>query len=941
MRRTRRADALAVALLVALAAGYLGSALANGVALVPVAMLQLAEPWKSETAGVAELAAPNNEISDTIWEVVPLARAAVELWRQGEPLWNPYLMLGAPALATGKLFAHPVFLSLATMLDPVEALDWTAFLHLALAGVGAFLLLRELGCRTLAALVGALALELNTHLLEWLSFPYVAGSIAWLPWVFLGLERAVHRERPAWSLLGAGAFAAQILSGYVLIPFLSAIAGAARIAGLVLTPPRGGRRVARLLLAGALTFGGGAGLAAFQLLPSAELFLHTVRTETRDPDPFLSVGAALQLLTPRGGGQATRGPIPESAADFRSYGETFYFGLLPLALLAAACAGRGGPRGALAYPLLGVVPLLAAFGAPGARQLVGTLAPVVELARYPRLLAWLVFPIAIAAGLGAERLLRERREAPETRLPRRVAVASLALFALVAIGFYGHSRGARGAWIQHDSDLLAAAGWAIGGALLLALLPRLRAARTLAWLVPFAVALDLSLAIRGWNSRGDSRFVLPETASLERLASAVAAVPAGEAPRVLSLHSNWTLPGRTAEAFGLTTPAGYTSWMLKRVSRLGDASGERARAQPNHLYFESCCGPILDSAGVRFVLAGSETARRIDSFDFGRLMRLAQRAGSTQAGPVPRLRADGVTERWMYQPAPGRLELPLGESRPLVFAGGIAIDEKALTCPTDGVEFSVVAILGDGRAVDLYRRFLDPASVPADRGVQPVRADLGGAGGVVRRLVLATDPGPRGSNTCDWSHWVDPRFEPPPGEPPALVALTTGANTIFENREALPRAWIVHRLGIAAPNDLDRVASWLIRPRYRPATEAVIESAALPPLGEPTGPELARVTRIRPHSLELEVAASAPGLLVVSDAFYPGWRAEVDGVEREIVPTDLAFRGVAIAPGERRVRFRFAPASFRIGLGISVVTSASILAALAFGFRRRRRRVVA
>jgi uncharacterized membrane protein YfhO len=58
---------------------------------------------------------------------------------------------------------------------------------------------------------------------------------------------------------------------------------------------------------------------------------------------------------------------------------------------------------------------------------------------------------------------------------------------------------------------------------------------------------------------------------------------------------------------------------------------------------------------------------------------------------------------------------------------------------------------------------------------------------------------------------------------------------------------------------------------------------------------------------------------LLTDTFYPGWRASVDGRSAEILRADLTFRAVHIEPGTHRVEFHYRPAWLRWGTWISGV----------------------
>ena len=66
---------------------------------------------------------------------------------------------------------------------------------------------------------------------------------------------------------------------------------------------------------------------------------------------------------------------------------------------------------------------------------------------------------------------------------------------------------------------------------------------------------------------------------------------------------------------------------------------------------------------------------------------------------------------------------------------------------------------------------------------------------------------------------------------------------------------------------------------------------------------------------------------MLTDVFYPGWTARVDGVDARIFPANAAFRAVLLAPGPHVVEFLYRPRSFMIGLVVSLI-SVSTLAAM-------------
>ena len=67
-------------------------------------------------------------------------------------------------------------------------------------------------------------------------------------------------------------------------------------------------------------------------------------------------------------------------------------------------------------------------------------------------------------------------------------------------------------------------------------------------------------------------------------------------------------------------------------------------------------------------------------------------------------------------------------------------------------------------------------------------------------------------------------------------------------------------------------------------------------------------------------------MLVLTDSYYPGWKARVYETEVPIARANYGFRAVALPPGKHVVTFRYEPATFRVGLFVAL-TALALLAA--------------
>lgn len=116
---------------------------------------------------------------------------------------------------------------------------------------------------------------------------------------------------------------------------------------------------------------------------------------------------------------------------------------------------------------------------------------------------------------------------------------------------------------------------------------------------------------------------------------------------------------------------------------------------------------------------------------------------------------------------------------------------------------------------------------------------------------------------------------------------------------------------------------------------------ATPPPGRdvsleiPIEPRSAHVAAYAPNRILVELNLDIPGLLVLSELWYPGWRAMADGQEIPILRVEGILRGVYLERGSHTVEFRYAPWTAWAGLVISGGTALALLTYAAYGAWRR------
>jgi hypothetical protein len=171
----------------------------------------------------------------------------------------------------------------------------------------------------------------------------------------------------------------------------------------------------------------------------------------------------------------------------------------------------------------------------------------------------------------------------------------------------------------------------------------------------------------------------------------------------------------------------------------------------------------------------------------------------------------------------------------------------------------------------------------------------------------------------------------------------SGDVKIYENLDVLPRAFIVHHLQLVSDDAaaLAAMQDATFDPSWQAVVNATDGSCGAPRLmqmasadqgarGDGSRLESASITQYRPERVVVETNLDEPGVLLLTDTWYPGWRATVDGEPASICQADLLFRAVALEPGEHRVVFAFRPLWQRVagavsGIGLVVLVVVSSL----------------
>lgn len=158
-----------------------------------------------------------------------------------------------------------------------------------------------------------------------------------------------------------------------------------------------------------------------------------------------------------------------------------------------------------------------------------------------------------------------------------------------------------------------------------------------------------------------------------------------------------------------------------------------------------------------------------------------------------------------------------------------------------------------------------------------------------------------------------------------------------ENGNALPRAYAVSHY-VQTNDEVHSLSA--IKANLPHIEDTVILENASPSYSSPSAPTRVGadvvITRYSADRVELDVDVAEPSIVVLTDAFYPGWRAYVDDKPATVFRANSLFRAVEVPPGRHQVVFRFHSNSLFWGMVVSLASAALVVGLLVTETIRRR-----
>lgn len=348
---------------------------------------------------------------------------------------------------------------------------------------------------------------------------------------------------------------------------------------------------------------------------------------------------------------------------------------------------------------------------------------------------------------------------------------------------------------------------------------------------------------------------------------------------------------------------------------------------------------ILDLMGVKYILSTTE----LEGIDgAGNIVDDIIRNGKvvySPGQPVTKwikstdVNINGINKKGLIEHAPSKIDykvmIPADSS--LNFSISL-LPETWSPNKGEGVLFEIL-LTSEGKQRIIFSRYINPKLMKRERRWFDISVDLSAYAGKDAILSFITSPGmdKKSNNDHCWAVWGNIKFVKNDSNKRFKLVYNKEI-LIHENTKVFPRAFVVHDYEVVKDesavlkrlkdSNFDLRNKIIIKDDVSDSIRSKlvnIDKSALSP---------AELRSYGADRVEITADMQNPGFLVLSDTYYPGWIAYVDGKETEIFVSDYIFRSVFLDKGVHNITFVYRPLSFKIGLLVGLIALVSVASVL-------------
>ncbi|MBT3255149.1 MAG: YfhO family protein [Deltaproteobacteria bacterium] len=905
------------------------------------------------------------------------------------PLWNPYVFSGYPFvgdIASAILYPFNIALSLFVSdgFLKFKYVEYQGIFHIFLAGLFMYCLMRSFKLDRLSACISAFVFMFSGFFIAHMGHLGMVNGAVWLPLVLLFLNKAFKENRIVWCIPCGIFLAFSISAGHPQVPLLIIFAiGLYAVYRAVFAYMDEARftDLFRPLVFFAVTLFIGFALNISQILSVSEFFSQALvhRNSYAASTAFSSHPRNLiTLLVPFFFGNQSP-QVVTGWGDWNYTEMAGYVGILPI-LLALLGGLFKKNRDTLFFSALAVLSILLGFGGYTFLHVLNWLiVPGFDQVRCPARFVFLFdFSIAFLAGFGASFLFEELKEIHKdkfsglTKVLMRIFCGIIGLTGLFYFGMVLGSAGLKGHQLFTNLvDNLVLFNVFLSFSLLILLwkLKQSVTVNTLKTLAVFVILLDLFTFGWQFNAGPDPRPGFDESKLIRFLK---------EDPSIFRIANDGVFPADLPMIHRLQSISGYVGQMLARYSRATGMNDYTLKLPPiDH--------GIMNLLNVKYMV----TSKDFRSHNFRKVFSDGNNAVFENTNLLPRVYT--AKEIVFKEKGPEILNFirnPNFEPRQCVV---LETDQMAKfkTNETMGLKFDQGhspasahiqksqengGVAGGKRVEnllfnrgfeeeglkgwektnpDVFKRFLqkgkkdgmdnnyvlffngDMAKKP---GAYYVFQELGKAAGQKLKpdcLYTLTFEGADTFKPGD-SFAVKIRCFKDGGEHVDVVDIRSGLSSggrfswqkvQFKTSDSVDRVMLGIGANVTGGKEglIAKIDNVNVREAHSDKNQA----------GNDFRYEFVQYSGNR---LALNFHMPQGGMLVLSEIYYPGWKAFLDGKEKEIYKTNYLFKSIYAPEGNHHLELVFEPANFTFGMVFTISLLVLLLLLFSFGLRRKNQR---
>jgi len=354
-------------------------------------------PWNT----VPEFAGPfkNGATPDVITQIYPWKILVIDLWKQGSiPLWNPYSFSGTPLLANYQSAALSPLNLLYLVLPFIDAWSIAVLLQPLLAGLFMYMFVRAVGVSREGSVISAIAFMFCGFIATWMSYQTLGYAILFLPLALFAIEKFFNTTKWYYPLLLTITIPLSFFSGHfqTSLYFLLFVTAYCFLKFIQTRDLKSSIYCQVSIVFGLL-------ISAPQILPSIELYYHSVRSEIFSAVEIIPWSYLPTFLAPDFfGNPVTRNDWLGHYAEWNGY-----LGLIPLMLGFYSLTARKSQKAILFFFVVSIISILLAFRSPLLDLLTNLKIPVLSTSAASRIIVVASFCFAVLAGFGFEKVIED------------------------------------------------------------------------------------------------------------------------------------------------------------------------------------------------------------------------------------------------------------------------------------------------------------------------------------------------------------------------------------------------------------------------------------------------------------------------------------------------------------------------------------------------------